>query len=194
MTIRMWRWLIFTAVVAPCIGIASGAPPAPDRKSGGEDPSVERARLQAKLLKLLETMSPPPSGSPYPAAPAPGSGKLPPKYEGSSGGASKGSVDPIREATNYFRDNDFEGARRTFQLIDPATLGAEDRAYVRYMLACSYRRLGRFTEATDYYREVANSTADEFLANCAIWQLSLIKADQELQVQLEQLRSRAKNK
>ncbi|QJW94376.1 hypothetical protein [Frigoriglobus tundricola] len=190
MTVRVWRWLIFTAVVAPCFGIASGAPPAPDRKSGGEDPSVERARLQAKLLKMLETMSPPPTS--YPPAPAPGAAKGPTKTETGSGGSK--SIDPIREATNYFRDNDFEGARRTFQLIDPATLGAEDRAYVRYMLACSCRRMGKITEATDYYREVANSTADEFLANCAVWQLSLIKADQELQAQLEQLRSRAKNK
>ncbi len=191
MTVRVWRWLIFTAVVAPCIGMASGAPPAPDRKSSGEDPSVERARLQAKLLKLLETMNPPPNTAPSPPITAPGSKGGPSPETGGGGGKS---IDAIREATNYFKSNDFEAARRTFQFIEPATLGAEDRAYVRYMLACSCRRLGRIPEAKDFYREVTSNTADEFLANCAIWQLSLIKADEELQAQLEQLRSRAKNK
>ena len=70
----------------------------------------------------------------------------------------------------------------------------EDRAFVRYMLACSLRRLGKTSEAEVIYREVANSPDDEFLANCAIWQLSLIRSEQELQLQLEQLRSRAKTK
>ena len=95
---------------------------------------------------------------------------------------------------NYFRDNDFEGARRTFQLIDPTLLDPADRAFVAYMLASSLRRQNRIAEAEDKYRDVANSPDDEFLANCAIWQLSLIKADQELQLQLGQLRSRAKSK
>jgi hypothetical protein len=39
----------------------------------------------------------------------------------------------------------------------------------------------------------ANRPNDEFIANCAIWQLSLIRPRSELQLQLEPLRSRAKS-
>jgi hypothetical protein len=103
-------------------------------------------------------------------------------------------VDEIQAAMNRFRDNDIETAKRTFQLIDPTTLSNEDRAFVRYMLACCHRRLGNISEAETLYREVANSPDDEFFANCAIWQLSLLRSEKELQTQLEQLRSRLKLK
>jgi hypothetical protein len=162
--------------------------PAFDRKVGIDDPSAERARLQADLLLLLKRISAsptpstyPPSGVPYPR----------PKTDSATGSKS---VDAIREGMNYFRDSDFDAARRTFQLIDPTLLGREDRAFVRYMLACSLRRQNRPTDAEVIYREVANSQDDEFYANCAIWQISLIKSEQDLRVQLEQLRSRAKSK
>ena len=109
--------------------------------------------------------------------------------------AGRKSVDAIREGMNLFRDNDFEGARRIFQLIDPTGLSREDRAFVRYMLASSLRRQGRFAEAEAIYREVGNNPDDdEFLANAALWQISLIRTEQDFQLQLEQLRARAKSK
>jgi|GEM_PF-6057517 len=187
-----WRWLIFAVVVVPFAAmLAEAQPPAPEGKaSEGKNgvsetsTSAERAKLQADLLLLLKRISAAPAPSPYPSPPPKTRPDVP---EGSR-------VDAIREGMNLFRDNDFEAARRAFQLIDPTALGREDRAFVRYMLACCLRRLGKTAEAEPIYREVANSPDDEFLANCAIWQLSLIRSDQELQLQLEQLRARAKSK
>lgn len=189
-----WRWLICAAVVVPFAAVLAGAQPPFEGKSEGKNEgkngvsetstSAERAKLQADLLLLLRRISAAPAPSTYPSLPH----KTRPEVTESS------RVDAIREGMNLFRDNDFEAARRAFQLIDPTALGKEDRAFVRYMLACCLRRLGRTAEAEAIYREVANSPDDEFLANCAIWQLSLIRSDQELQLQLEQLRARAKSK
>ena len=189
MRVGLWRWLTFAAVLTPVVGVGALAQPpgGPDKKPDETSNAAERAKLQADLLLVLKRINVAPAPMPYPPPPAPPKTKV--DYSG--GGTS---IDPIREGMNLFRDNDFEGARRTFQLIDPAALNKEDRAFVRYMLACSLRRQNKTGEAEVIYREVANSTDDEFLTNCAIWQLSLIKSDQELQVQLEQLRSRAKSK
>ncbi len=197
MQVSVWRWVTFAMALVLMVAVGAPAqPPMPfpadksavDRKAGTEDTAAERARLQAELLLLLKRLSASPTPVTYPpsGAPAPR-----PKTDSGVGGKS---VDAIREGMNYFRDNDFEAARRTFQLIDPTSLGREDRAFVRYMLACSLRRLNRISEAETIYREVANSQDDEFYADCAIWQLSLIRSEQELRAQLEQLRSRAKSK
>lgn len=200
MRVGVWRWVTFATVLV--LTVAVGAPaqpplpfptdkPATDRKGISEDTAAaERARLQAELLLLLKRISASPT--PVPLYPPPGSPLGPkPKADPVVGGKS---VDAIREGMNYFRDGDFEAARRTFQLIDPLALGREDRAFVRYMLACSLRRLNRTSEAETIYREVANGQDDEFYADCAIWQLSLIRSETELRAQLEQLRSRAKSK
>lgn len=197
MQVGVWRWVTFAFVLGLVVAVgATAQPPMPfpadksavDRKPGTEDTAAERARLQAELLLLLKRISASPTPVTYPPSGAPGPR---PKTDSGSGGKS---IDTIREGMNYFRDNDFDAARRTFQLIDPTALGREDRAFVRYMLACSLRRQNRFSEAEAIYREVANSQDDEFYTTCAIWQLSLIRSEQELRVQLEQLRSRAKSK
>jgi hypothetical protein len=185
-----WRWLISLAVLtAGLTAMALAQPPAPPGpKNGVEDTAAQRARLQAELMELLQRVK---------AAPATGPGMppvTPPMPKPPDPVAVGKSIDAIGEGMNLFRANDFESARRVFQLIDPATLGREDRAFVRYMLASSLRRLGKTAEAEAIYREVANAKDDEFLANCAIWQLSLIRSEQELQAQFEQLRSRAKSK
>lgn len=187
MRVSVWRWSIFAAVVAPFVAVAGAAPPMADPKANGESSTTEqRAKLQAEVLLLLKRLSASPPPAPYPSTPpAPKT-----KYEPSEGV----KVNAIKEGMNLFRDNNIEAARRVFQLIDPAALDREDRAFVRYMLACCLRRLGKTSDAEAMYREIANSPDDEFLANCAIWQLSLIRSEQELQLQLEQLRSRAKSK
>jgi hypothetical protein len=186
MRVGTCRWVIFAAVVIPFAAVlAEAAPPVGEPKGNGElSTSEKRAKLQADLLDLLKRIPAPQATPPMPKP------KYEPKYE--PGDTTK--VNAIKEGMNQFRDNNFEAARRTFQLIDPATLDREDRAFVRYMLACSLRRLGRTSEAEVIYREVANSPDDEFLASCAVWQLALIRSEQDLQLQLEQLRSRAKSK
>lgn len=187
------RWLTFTTVLVPfCAMLAGAAPPAlpvaPPPTPEGLTTSEKRAQLQAELLKLLKRIDSAPTPMPYP----PPGGPVVPKTKIDT--TPSVLVDEIRAGMNRFRDNDFETAKRTFQLIDPTTLSNEDRAFVRYMLACCHRRLGSTTEAETIYREVANSPDDEFLSNCAIWQLSLIRSEKELKTQLEQLRSRAKSK
>jgi hypothetical protein len=188
------RRLFFAAFLLPAPALLVGAQPPlpvpPPRKIDPEEDaaSAERAKLQAELLSLLRRLSttPPPTATP-PVTLYPPKTKAPETTD-----AAK--VDAIREGMNLFRDGNFEAARRTFQLIDPAALSREDRAFVRYMLACCLRRLGRTGEAGVIYREVANSPDDEFLANCAIWQLSLLKAEADFQLQLDQLRARVNPK
>lgn len=192
MRVGLWRWLTCVAVVVPAVaaGALAQPPMPPPDKTNGTDPAAERAKLQADLLLLLKRISASP-GSVSPAGPMYPPGPKPKVVEPGSG--AKGP-DPIREGMNLFRDNDFEAARRVFQLIDPTPLPREDRAFVRYMLACCLRRQGKPADAEVIYREVANSGDDEFLASCAIWQQSLIQSERQLQAQLEQLRARAKSK
>jgi hypothetical protein len=189
MTAGTWR-LVFACVLLPSLALLAGAQPAPaPRKIDLEDAaaSAERAKLQAELLSMLRRLStaPPPNAAP----PVP---LYPPKTKPEVTDAAK--ADAIREGMNLFRDGAFEAARRAFQLIEPTPLSREDRIFVRYMQASCLRRLGRTAESEVIYREVANSPDDEFLANCAIWQLSLIRTEADLQLQLDQLRARANPK
>lgn len=156
-------------------------------KDAGEDPGAERARLRAKLDLLLDRiLNPRPIPAPGPKqSVVPKQPTLPPAYE-------TRSINPVREGMNQFRNNDFDVALGTFRRIDTATLGAEDRAFVQYMKATCLRRLGRLSEAVTTYREVADAHDDEFIVDCAIWQLSLIGTEQDLESTLDQLRARAR--
>lgn len=185
------KWLVVAGLIPVFVVLSATAapPPLPEAVTKAPEeasPSDRREKLQAEVLKLLKKLGEQPP-LPYP----PPSSAPPPKKVETTPPIV---VDEIQAAMNRFRDNDIETAKRTFQLIDPTTLSNEDRAFVRYMLACCHRRLGNISEAETLYREVANSPDDEFFANCAIWQLSLIRSEKELQTQLEQLRSRLKSK
>jgi hypothetical protein len=192
MRIGAIRWIIMLAVLTPFLGAGAGAQPPIVGKGAKEtdelSTSAERAKLQAELLLLLKRVS---ASAPSVSPPM----SVPPAPKPKDDATSRKSVDAIREGMNLFRDNDFEGARRVFQLIDPTGLSREDRAFVRYMLASSLRRQNRLVEAEVIYREVGNNPDDdEFLATLALWQISLIRTEQDLQLQLEQLRARAKSK
>lgn len=145
----------------------------------------ERNRLQQELKELLQRIESRPLPSPKskvnegPAR----------KFEPISGDKP---LDLLRSATNLFQDGDLDAALRTFRLIDTSSLNREDRAYVKYMTATCLRRTGRVSEAAALYREVAESRDDDFLAECAIWQLSLLRSTQELQSQLDRLRGKSK--
>jgi hypothetical protein len=147
----------------------------------------ERARLQNQLQELLNRLNSPrpaPVGPSIPAAP-----KVSPLPA-----TTEKSVDSIREGMNRFRDNDIEVALAVFRLVDQGTLSREDRAFIQYMTATCLRRLSRISEAAKIYREVADVREDEFLAEMAIWQLSMIRTAQDLESQLEQLRARARSR
>jgi hypothetical protein len=154
-----------------------------------EGASSERARLQAQLQELLLRLSAPRSvpstGPSVPIAPKPSIVPSSPETK---------SIDPIREGVNRFRDNEFGVALDVFRLVDQGSLSREDRAFVQYLMACSLRRLNRLNDAAKIYREIADVHEDDFISECAIWQLSMIRTTQELETQLDQLRARSRSR
>jgi hypothetical protein len=185
MRARLLQTVAFVAVV-PALCAAD-----PVSESGRE-----RDKLYAELTKALDRAL----SAPQTPAPTPGP-TMPPAVVPPSPKATAPELPPdgtpastIKEGVNLFKSNDFDAARRAFAGLNPTELPREDRAFVKYMTACCLRRLGRTQEAETVYREVANSDDDEFHKNCAIWQLSIIKSNRELETQLAELRSRAKTK
>ncbi len=148
--------------------------------------TAERAELRAQLGFLLKRLSeaPPPSMTSKSPFPAPK-----PKFDFPT---PESVLDGMRLAQNLFRDDELDAALRAFRLLDTSKMTREDRAFVMYMTATCLRKLNKPAEASIIYREVADAKDDEYLANCAIWQLSLLKSTQELEQQLEQLRARSK--
>ncbi len=198
-----WRWFTFALAAVPAVALAADpephaapAPPperVPPLKGTPADPAAERLELMGKLNKLIDDVNanggPKKAGGPAADPPA---GK---KKGAEPAPAEPGrSIDQVREGMNYFRDGYFVAAQKTFFAIEPSALDPEDRTFVRYMLACSLRRQGKVADAEFIYREVASNKTVEFLAECASSQLTLIRSNQELEAQLEQLRSRAKSK
>jgi tetratricopeptide (TPR) repeat protein len=165
----------------------AGDPPppkvVPDPPRSAESVSAERARLQGQLQQLLKLMEERAKSAP-PAA-RPPVGRPVPTPAGQA-------VDAVRAAMNYFRDKDYDAALIVAKGIDPATLGREDRAFAQYLTGSCLLKLGRRTEAAAVFREVANARDDEFLAECAVWQLQLLRSRAEIEAQIEQLRGRSK--
>jgi hypothetical protein len=96
-------------------------------------------------------------------------------------------------AKNLYRLTDYDGSLRAFRLIDTETLQPEESAFVKYMIGCCLRQLGKAEEAMAIYREVANAAEDEFITECALWQIGSIRYRAELETQLEELRARRKS-
>jgi len=92
-----------------------------------------------------------------------------------------------------FRAGNYEGALAAFQLLDTTQLTREDRLLVQYLQASCLRKLGRDEEATRLLREIANSRTDSFAVECARWQLSIWRWQQDAQRRLAQLRSGREN-
>jgi tetratricopeptide (TPR) repeat protein len=114
-----------------------------------------------------------------------------PGKEGSEeGGAlpTDGMVDPLALGHSLFQTNDFNGALAAYRRVDLTSLKPADRVAVHYMMASCLRKLGKLDEATALYQQVANSKADEMLANCARWQLSSIAWRRNLDREREQMR------
>lgn len=173
---------------------ADAAALAADRKAATDDSlTQERQKLRADLmaaLKRLEAAQQPP---PRPVTPVP----LPAHKNKTDWPEGTKPIDALRRAMNLFRDNDFDAALTVFgQLLqDPGQLPREDRVFARYLAASCLRRLGRIGEAQVAYREAAElAEQDEFFAEAATVQLSLIRSGQELEAQLAQLRARPKQK
>ena len=64
-------------------------------------------------------------------------------------------------------------------------LDKSERAFARYMIASALRMQGKRPEAAAMYREVADAREDDFVSECALWQIQSMKFQQEAQSQLE---------
>jgi hypothetical protein len=104
--------------------------------------------------------------------------------------APEGPVDPIALAQALYRTGDYEGALATYRLINPNTVDRPNRIGIQYMIATCLRKVGKKEEAATLYREVANSHDDNFLADCAKWQLSALEWRRDIEGRLETLRNK----
>lgn len=166
-----------------------------DKALPGEDPAdakrrTDRIQLRIQMIDLLKriqdrTVSTPP---PEVKKPAEAVTKKDIKTE-----VISGDVDPFKAAMNLFRSNENAAAYEKFKNVKLEGLSREDQAFVQYMTACCLRRLGKSSDAMVIFREVADEKADSFIAENAVWQISIIKSTLELEGQLEQLRSRKKD-
>ncbi len=202
MRLTLCRGLVFGALLLPCAAAVTAQPPAtlPDKlkadtaalaadRAAAESASTERAKLQADLRRLLEKIDRVPTG---PGPMMPPVTPVPIAKGKDDGGTAP--VDRLRSATNLVRDNKIEAALGAFRLIDLQQLTADDRAFARYMTAACLRRLGRPAEALPIYREVADAGDDPFVSSSALSQVNLLRASEELEAQLVQLRARPKNR
>jgi hypothetical protein len=149
-------------------------------------------RTKATVTPLPERTEKP---TPHPQArdvrPSRTEGHETPRKEGSEeAGAllTDGMVDPLALGHSLFQTNDFKGALAAYRWVDLTRLKPADRVAVHYMMASCLRKLGKLDEATALYQQVANSKADEMLANCARWQLSSIAWRRNLDKEREQMR------
>jgi len=95
-------------------------------------------------------------------------------------------ADPLASGQRLYKAGDFDGALKAFQSVDVTQAGG-DKMFVRYMTGCCLRRAGKLSEAAEAYREVAAAGDDEFLAECAQWQLGSIKWREDTEKQLDRL-------
>jgi tetratricopeptide (TPR) repeat protein len=93
-----------------------------------------------------------------------------------------------------FRVGAYEAALAAFRMVELHTLSREDRLLVQYLQASCLRHLGRMDEATRLYREIANSQSNAFAVECAQWQLSSLRWQQDTTRRLEQLRAWRQNR
>ncbi len=169
----------------------------PEAKPGKAEPADDRDKLQKKLDDLLEKLaeqkkSPkpntPPVKPPDPHDPHPPAATKPPLPEGGK------PIDLVRAAGNLYKAGDLVGAFDIVKLLDVSQLPKEDKAFAEYIRAACLRKQGKPTEAVAVYRAIADAKDDSFLAECAVVQITAIKSAQELEAQLEQLKSRRKPK
>lgn len=164
------------------------------KPAGGDTAtSDERARLKAQMDALLKKLGEQGKKPAKPTEkPADHGTKPASKFDVPADG---GVLDPVRVAANLYKDGDVDAALRVLAPIkDSGALTAEDRVFAKYLTACCQRRTGKVAEATKLFREIADAKEDQYLAECALWQISAIRSTQELETQLGQLRSRNKTR
>jgi hypothetical protein len=162
------------------------ASPAPPADSAAAEAMADRIKLKLKLFDLIEKLqtkrvSSPANPPPFPEAPRLTDDKGKP-------------VDRLRQVQNLYRSGQIQAAQRALQLMDPATFTGRQGAMLKYLRASCHRRAGELDQAKQLYGELASSKDDEFLAECAAWQLQAIKAREELASRLDTTRSPSPNR
>ena len=167
-------------------------------KSGDSEETaadVERREMRKRLDDLLKKMDnrtklPPPES------------KSPPKNPNTNptGSETRGGVVPPPEtpattdalllAQSLYRSGEFETALKAFRMIDLSAYPREDKAFINYMTACCLRRTGKLSEAASMFRVLTSPVEDEFVAECALWQIGSIRMREDMEKQLAQLKKR----
>jgi hypothetical protein len=114
---------------------------------------------------------------------------VPADPDGSSSTEPKG-IDSIAVAYSLVRAGKYDAALAVYQKIDVKETTLEERSTIQYLAATCMRNCGKFDEATNLYREVANAKSDPYVATCAQWQLAMMRWEQSTKDRLEDLRKR----
>lgn len=157
---------------------------------------VERKALRKKLDEILKRFddkakSPAPPTPPKTlpketiTPPTPTENKQPTKEPSVSA-----TTDALLLAQNQYKAGEFDAALRSFKLMDLNIYAREDKAFIQYMTACCLRRTNKLNEAAVLFREIADAKDDEFITECALWQISSIRWREDLDKQLTQMRQR----
>lgn len=109
--------------------------------------------------------------------------------EGAQPEATTAPVDPMALSEALFRMGDYNGALKAFELAKKTTTDQRDRIAIKYFTAACLDKLGNAQESMMLFREVANSKADDVLADCAKWQLSTQQWKEAARAKIVRLRT-----
>lgn len=164
--------------------------------------TAERDKLKKQLNGLVSELArrPRPEETPAGSGAKGGSKPVGQKRPGQKGRGAKasedsksagpqGPVDPMALGQALFRTGDYEGSLKAFELAKKTVTDPRDRAVIKYLSAACLGKLGNVPESTTLFREVANSKADEVLAECARWQLSSQQWREATTARIAQLRA-----
>lgn len=158
-----------SGIPAPTANSPAGPGAATQSVDESAELAAERARLKAKLFELMERI--PARRSPPPPVAEPSHDTNPDSVR---------PLDRVRYLQNLIKSGQYATALRAFQVMDPTSFTGKQGAMLRYLKASAHRRAGDLETAKQIYGELAQSREDDFLAECAAWQLQAIKAKEEL--------------
>jgi tetratricopeptide (TPR) repeat protein len=170
--------------------------PVADKPPAPLDQDDELTKLRHRVNELMlrrmtgglpDPMKPGPVPTVLPTTPTT---SLPTKPEEKLAVSTTPALDALSLGNMLFQMGDFDGALRAFRQVDTSKMRVEESAPIIYLTACCLRRIGKLDEAAAKFREVAGMKGDEFLAECAQWQLANLRMRKDLEAKLQELRQR----
>lgn len=154
---------------------------------------VDRREMRKRVEDLMKRLESQPKVAAPETKPIPKS-SIPAPRETKGGGDNSPEVSPATDALllaqNLYKSGDFPSALNAFRIIDLDNYPSDDRLFIKYMTASCLRRTGKLSEALSLYRDVASSKGDDFVRECAQWQIGSLRTREEMEKQLAQLRQR----